>query len=194
MSSESNRVPCSRRRGVSMRLHPGRHSLLAVYDPMKNELSLKKLATSLSGAAGQYFVAGELSRRGIIATVTLRNARGIDILASNQSASRTISIQVKTNQLSSKKWLLDRKSEDLFADNLYYVFVNLNGREGAPTYHVVESTTVASYVKITHQNWLAVAKKDGSAKKDSSMRIFQDKGDQYLGAWDQLGFEETKEA
>lgn len=158
---------------------------------MKNELSLKKLTTSLSGAAGQYFVAGELSRRGIIATVTLRNARGIDILASNQSASRTISIQVKTNQLSGKKWLLDKKAEDLFADNLYYVFVNLNGQEGAPTYHVVLSMIVASYVKIRHQNWLAGAKKDGSARKDSSMRVFQDNDDEYLGAWDQSGFKEA---
>ena len=72
-----------------------------------------KLTKSLSGAAGQYFVAAELSRRGIIATVTLRNARGIDILASNESATRSVSIQVKTNQYSERKWLLDKKAEKL---------------------------------------------------------------------------------
>jgi hypothetical protein len=39
-----------------------------------------KLSKTLVGIAGEYFVAGELSRRGLIAAVTLRNTRGIDIL------------------------------------------------------------------------------------------------------------------
>jgi len=48
----------------------------------------------LSGIAGEYFVAGELSRRGYIASITLRNTASIDILASN--GERTVNIQVKT--------------------------------------------------------------------------------------------------
>lgn len=42
-----------------------------------------RLSTGLSGVAGEYFVAAELSRRGYIASITLRNTRGIDILASD---------------------------------------------------------------------------------------------------------------
>jgi hypothetical protein len=154
---------------------------------MKNDQD-SKLTKSLSGAAGQYFVAAELSRRGIIATVTLRNARGIDILASNESATRSVSIQVKTNQYSERKWLLDKKAEKLATKNLYYVFVNLNGFEGAPTYHIVESQAVAVRIEHSHRNWLAGAKKDGSARKDSSMRTFLDDDGHYLGAWERLGF------
>ena len=41
-------------------------------------------AKILSGIAGEYFVAGELSRKGYIASITLRNTAGIDIIASNK--------------------------------------------------------------------------------------------------------------
>lgn len=43
----------------------------------------------LTGVAGEYFVAAELSRRGYIASISLRNTRGIDILATNAAASRS---------------------------------------------------------------------------------------------------------
>jgi len=43
----------------------------------------KKLDPILTGVAGAYYVAAELSRRGIVATMTLRNTPGVDILASD---------------------------------------------------------------------------------------------------------------
>ena len=57
-----------------------------------------KIPPVLTGVAGEYFVAAELSRRGYIASISLRNTRGIDILATNQDGSRSINIQCKTNQ------------------------------------------------------------------------------------------------
>ena len=39
----------------------------------------KKLSSLLCGVAGEYFVAAELSRRGYIASITLRNTLGVDI-------------------------------------------------------------------------------------------------------------------
>jgi len=38
-----------------------------------------KPSSQLTGVAGEYFVAAELSRRGFIASITMRNTRGIDI-------------------------------------------------------------------------------------------------------------------
>ena len=43
-----------------------------------------KLSKILSGVSGEYFVAAELSRRGYIASITLRNSRGIDILCATE--------------------------------------------------------------------------------------------------------------
>jgi hypothetical protein len=57
-----------------------------------------RLSTTLSGIAGEYFVAAELSRRGYVASLTLQNTRGIDILASNGDATKSVGIQVKTKQ------------------------------------------------------------------------------------------------
>jgi hypothetical protein len=58
----------------------------------------KKLASTLCGVSGKYFVAAELSRRGYVASLTLRNTRGIDVLASNVDATKSVGILVKTNQ------------------------------------------------------------------------------------------------
>jgi hypothetical protein len=53
-----------------------------------------KLESTLVGVAGEYRVAGELSLRDYIASITLRNSRGIDIIASNSDATKSVSIQV----------------------------------------------------------------------------------------------------
>lgn len=54
---------------------------------MKEQRRLK-LSGIQVGITGEYLVAAELSRRGYVATLTLRNTRGIDILASNSDATR----------------------------------------------------------------------------------------------------------
>ena len=48
------------------------------------------------GNASQFFVAGELCRRGYSAVVTLGNTPNVDILCSNRSGTRFVHIQVKT--------------------------------------------------------------------------------------------------
>src|SRR5438128_12521844 len=93
-----------------------------------------KLTTVLCGVAGEYFVAAELSRNGYVASLTLRNTRGIDILASNSDATRSVGIQVKTNQGTKRDWLLNEKAEKDSAENLFYVFVRLNGGK-TPEYY-----------------------------------------------------------
>src|SRR5438128_11941850 len=101
----------------------------------------------LTGVAGEYFVAAELSRRGYIASTSLRNTRGIDILATNQAATRSITIQCKTNQRGAKTWMLNQKSEDFFADDHYYVFVAIVSATKRPRLHVVPRQTVARYIR-----------------------------------------------
>jgi len=79
----------------------------------------------LTGVAGEYFVAAELTVRGYIASITLKNTKGIDILVSNQDASKSIGIQVKTsNNIKKKSWILNEKAEKYYENNLFYVFVN----------------------------------------------------------------------
>ena len=79
-------------------------------------MSTKRISGVLSGVAGEYLVAGELSQRGYIASITLRNTKGVDILASNADASKTVGIQVKTHQGKQKKWVMGQKAEGLLCE------------------------------------------------------------------------------
>jgi hypothetical protein len=141
----------------------------------------------LTGVAGEYFVAAELSRRGYIASISLRNTRGIDILATNQAATRSITIQSKTNQRGAKTWMLNQKSEDFFAPDHYYVFVALGPATERPRFHVVPSQIVAKFIAESHQQWLRTPGRGGRQHVDSAMRNFTDIDDSYLDRWDLLG-------
>jgi len=139
----------------------------------------KKLSTRLSGVAGEYIVAGELSRRGYIASITLKNTEGVDILVSNSRASKAISIQVKTKQGTGKEWVLSKKAEDYFGKNIFYVFVNLNNG-GQPDFFIVPSYVVAKFTKACHKQYI-------QRHKDNPMRKFQVKDSKYLNRWKLLG-------
>ena len=146
-----------------------------------------KVSPVLTGVSGEYFVAAELSRRGYIASITLRNTKGIDILVSNEDASKSVGIQVKTNHSKHKKWLLNKKAEDYHDKNIYYVFVNLKEVGETPEYHIIPSQKVAAYVKRTHREWLKTPGKKGQQHKDNTMRVFRDENNQYLEKWELLG-------
>jgi|SRR6185503_4046343 len=146
-----------------------------------------RLSTGLSGIAGEYFVAAELSRRGYVASITLRNTRGIDILASNSDATRSVGIQVKTKQGRGAEWMLNQKVETLdLAKNLFFVFVCLNDLDG-PDYYIVPRKTVITYARDHHAEWLRTPRRDGGAHRDSTMRKFRDPEGDYRERWDILG-------
>ena len=65
------------------------------------EKERKNKTNVLTGSAGEYFVAAELSRRGVVAALTMSGTDAFDILAVNK-AGRSYSIQVKTTQYEKK--------------------------------------------------------------------------------------------
>lgn len=109
----------------------------------------------LTGVAGEYLVAGELSKKGYIASITLRNTREIDILTSNRDATKSVGIQVKsTKHSNARNWILNEKSENYYADNLFYVFVNLKEGNQRPDFFIVPSKIVAKQITKSHKRWL----------------------------------------
>ncbi len=147
----------------------------------------EKIPSVLTGVSGEYFVAAELSRRGYIASITLRNTKGIDVLASNQDTSKSVGIQVKTNHGKRKAWILNQKAENYFEENLFYIFVNLKGTNERPDFYIVPSKVVAEYIEKSHREWLNTPGKKGKPHKDNPMRMFKDEEDQYLEKWGSLG-------
>jgi hypothetical protein len=148
-----------------------------------------KIPSILVGVAGEYFVAAELSRRGYIASISLRNTRGIDILATNQSASRSITIQCKSKQVARKTWPLNEKNEGFVSADHFYVFVTFGELQELPSYHIVSSLVVSDYITTSHKRWLSTPGRDGHKHVDNSLRNFSDPDDQYLGKWESLGLE-----
>ena len=146
-----------------------------------------KIPSLLAGVAGEYFVAAELSRRGHIASISLRNTRGIDILATNSEASRSITLQCKTNQLAHKVWILNVKCEDFISDTHFYVFVALGGVLERPSYHIVPSRVVAKHTSTSHGEWLRTPGRAGRQHVDNPVRNFSDSDDEFLERWDSLG-------
>ncbi len=146
-----------------------------------------KIKAVLCGVAGEYYVAAELSRRGYIASITLRNSPGIDILVTNQKNTKSVGIQVKTNQGKSKSWILNKKAEDYQSKDLYYVFVNLNEFGEKPSFHIVPSEHVSESVKLSHGNWLKSEGRNGKTHKDNPIRKFLDDSLKYQERWDLLG-------
>jgi hypothetical protein len=148
----------------------------------------------LSGVAGEYLVAAELSRRGYVASITLRNTRGIDILASNADATRSVGIQVKTNQHSSPAWVLtktiERPIRGELAENLYFVFVCLNGL-GVPSFYVASRREVARFCRESHQRWLATPGRRGRPHRDNPIRRFEDPDGRFRDKWESLGLGEN---
>lgn len=141
----------------------------------------------LTGVAGEYFVAAELSRRGYIASISLRNTRGIDIIATNQNGSRSITIQCKTGQGHRRKWVLNDKAEEFESPKHFYVFVALGEQDERPRFHIVPSKVVAERTRKGHQKWLRTPGKKGQQHRDTPMRQFADLDDAFLEKWELLG-------
>ena len=132
-----------------------------------------KIHSIQSGVAGEYFVAGELARRGIVASITLRNSRGVDILACQPGAeSRTISIQVKTNQGNNNDWQLSSEAETNQSPTHFFVFVSLGAAGARPRYFIFPSAVVAKNISDGHRSYMATPKKDGTPKAESTHRRF----------------------
>ncbi|MDB4904210.1 MAG: aspartate ammonia-lyase [Mucilaginibacter sp.] len=152
---------------------------------MKN---LEKLPKGLTGISGEYFVAAELSRRGFMASITLRNNDSVDIHASKLSSGKIFAIQVKTNQRGKREWTMSKKSElELHSnENFFYVFVILKKETERPEYFIVPSKDVAGEVKRQHADWLAKPGKMGQAHNDNTLRKFIDQKGHYLENWELL--------
>lgn len=135
---------------------------------------MEKLPKSLCGIAGEYYVAAELSRRGFLAAITLRNSDGVDILASNLKGNQ-FSVQVKTTQ-NKFKWVLNIKVENENSENKYFVFVNMPANLNEhPKYRIIKSTELATHVRNSHAYWLSVDGKNGRKHKDSTTRQYDDR-------------------
>lgn len=129
---------------------------------------------NITGVAGEYFVAAELSRRGWIATVTLKNTPNIDVVATTLDGDRFVNIQVKTRSISNRQgWILNKGIEqEVPQKNFFIAFVDLIGIDQRPDYYLIPKNLFARWIYKHHREWLAKPGKNGRPHVDNPIRAF----------------------
>lgn len=92
----------------------------------------------VTGMAGEFLVVGQLFKRGIQASLTLGNAKSVDVLAYNAQTNRQFAVSVKTLRRPNC-FPLDPAA--VRASHIY-VFVVLNSPGDAEEYFVVSGRTL----------------------------------------------------
>jgi len=147
---------------------------------------------NITGVSGEYFVAAELSRRGWIATVTLKNTPNIDVIATSLDGSKSLNIQVKTRSIKNKQgWILNKSIETLMSQkNFYIVFVALKGMDERPDYYIIPKNLFSKWIAAGHKKWLATPGRNGHVRIDNPIRAFNrskfDLFKKYYNNWDLL--------
>lgn len=109
--------------------------------------------------AGEFLTLAELHLRGFVGTLTLGNAKAIDILALNPVTRRTFKVETKTTGKSIRNerafgrnygWMMSEVHGRLTDPDLVYCFVHLGdtvGGERRSRFFLVPSADVAAYVR-----------------------------------------------
>ena len=124
----------------------------------------------VSGARAVYAVAAELSRLGLIASVTARNAKGADILVTDEDCRQAFSVQVKSSRTRQNwHWVIGK---DLpVSDSHIFVFVYFP-EKGEPDFYVVPSRETKRVRKDKDRKMPYVQKTDIAEYKDKWKRAF----------------------
>ncbi|HEX9722000.1 MAG TPA: aspartate-ammonia lyase [Candidatus Paceibacterota bacterium] len=157
--------------------------------------------SNITGVAGEFYVAAEISKRGGIATLTIKNTPSIDLIVTNPRNGKSANIQVKTRSVNNQQgWKLTKKvGTKSTIKNHFYVFVNLK-KDELPDYYIIPFNEFAVFINKKHQRWLKATDRKGKQHEDNDIRNFKpDKvnlplykadarlGKKYKDNWDILG-------
>ena len=150
-------------------------------------------STGLTGTAGEYFVAAELSQRGWLATVTIKNAPGTDVLAQEPTTGTIIAIQTKTAS-EGNQFLLNKKCEvPTSALSDWYILVKLHKLGIRPTFYIVPRNIIAGAAYAQHREWLARPDRTGKPHNDNDRRMLLAKHfSDYEDRWELLNSPTTE--
>jgi hypothetical protein len=107
----------------------------------KNDKATKRDQRIHTGIAGEHFVAGELSRRGWVATLTAKNTPGYDVVADRPDGSAHVRIDVKTRTSAYRRaWRLGSDIR-MSGERDFIVLVDIGDEGDAPAYWIVPART-----------------------------------------------------
>lgn len=134
---------------------------------------MTKISSTIIGAAGEYHVLSQLLRRGWIAALAPDGAPNMDILVTDEDNIKLCAIQVKTRRDigRDKGWHMKPKHEEMTAQDLFYVFVDVGSKPSdLTTCYILPSKIVADCIRNNHKAWLATPGRGGKPHNDSNVR------------------------
>ncbi|MGH8291902.1 MAG: hypothetical protein ACRESA_00330 [Gammaproteobacteria bacterium] len=128
---------------------------------------------STRGNASQFFIAGELCRRGYAAVITLGNTPNTDILCSNIAGTKFVHIQVKTFVPGNPTCSVGMKAEQDFGKNFFWVLGGIPkpNTEMNFEYYIIPASVMAKIVTESNQLWLRLPGKKGQAHNANGIRV-----------------------
>ncbi len=150
------------------------------------------------GNASQFFVAGELCRRGWVAVVTMGNCPNTDVLVSNKSGTKFAHVQVKTFVPGNRTCSVGMKTEKDFGPNFFWILagIPLPRTESPFVYYVIPAAEMKQGVRRNFEAWASTLGKRGQPRnKETTFRTVQlppwkdDLGwdlSQYANRWDSI--------
>lgn len=146
---------------------------------------------STRGNASQFFVAGELCRRGYSAVVTMGNTPNTDILCSNIEGTRFVHVQVKTFVPGSRTCSVGVKAEKDFGENFFWVLGGIPEPESKSdfVYYIIPSPVLAREVNKAHRLWRATPGKNGQEHNENNIRIVNLPPSKSITGWDVSEFQ-----
>lgn len=117
------------------------------------------------GISGEFYVLAQLAQRNFVASFTLANTKGIDIIVISPPLDHFIKLEVKTTIKHPMRertfspdpvyaWPMSEKHETISDPRTFYCFVVLQGPSSLPLFFVVPSSYVAEYVREQHRFWV----------------------------------------
>jgi hypothetical protein len=142
-----------------------------------------KLSKDIVGAAGEYCVAGELSRLGYIVTLTRNGTAGVDRLAVKPGThSGPVLIQARMRQGNPKRRRWPLRDSALREPCDVLIFVLLRDPNDRPENHIAPIAQVKRHARRAHR---ALFRRH-PGNKDSSQRAYRAHGEQDRDNWELL--------
>ncbi len=138
------------------------------------------------GNASQFFIAGELCRRGLMAVVTMGNSPNTDILCSNKAGTRFAHVQVKTFLPGNRTCSVGLKAEKNYGSNFFWILGGIPGPDSKEifSYYIIPASEMAMNIKESHQIWEKALGKKGQVRNKSDFRAIRMPPSKCLNGWD----------
>lgn len=126
---------------------------------------------TLIGNAGEFYVAAELLKRGVVAALAPRNAPGFDILAAKGEKTIRVRVKTKSSEYTDWQWAVKKDGSifrGLSRKNDFTVLVNLTPETKDLEFFVVPTSELNEWLVSDFEAWVKTPGKNGRPRNPTN--------------------------